>query len=390
MQVHERAKMLGALRAEGCRCRPATAHSLHLRGACNYGRSAIRRPRLGSTSPRGPSDKIRIAYLSSDFRHHPVAYLLPALIERHDRTRFEVAAISFGPDDGSDIRARLVQAFDRFEDLTVKSDHEIALWLRELQIDIAVDLTGYTQYARPSVLSCRPAPINVSFLGYPGSTGANFIDYILADKVVLPFDHQPYTRRGSFTCRTASFPGTVRGRARHRLLLPARKKGCRQRGLSSAASTTAASSQRPCSWHGCGYLLPLREACSGFRPRTVQPWPICAMRLRWLEWIRRESSLRRIAGRVAASMLHAVGLPELVTYSLDEYEALARKLAVEPLRLQSIRRTLDDNRKSFPLFNLDRYRRNLETAYTMMWERWRRGKRPESFSVPPCDDGGGR
>src|SRR5262249_10497092 len=137
--------------------------------AGNYVRSAIQSL---STIPRRPptqTGKIRIAYLSADFRQHPVANLLVDLIERHDRSRFDVTAISFGRDDSSEIRTRLVRAFDRFEDVTVRGDYEIALRLNELEVDIAVDLMGHTHDARPSILACRPSPINVSFLGYPGT-----------------------------------------------------------------------------------------------------------------------------------------------------------------------------------------------------------------------------
>src|SRR5262249_7624406 len=128
----------------------------------------------------GATNKIHIAYLSADFRQHPVGVQLAGLIEQHDRSRFEVTAISFDPDDGSEIRARLVKAFDRFEDVALKGDHEIAQLIRDLKVHVAVDLMGLTLGARPGVLALRPAPVCVSFLGHPGTTGADFIDYVLA------------------------------------------------------------------------------------------------------------------------------------------------------------------------------------------------------------------
>src|SRR5262245_34395017 len=123
---------------------------------------------------------------------HPTAYLMAELFERHDRSRFEVIGVSFGVDDKSDMRRRLVAAFDQFYDVRTKSDEEVAKLLHDLQVDIAIDLKGYTQDSRPGILAYRPTPIQASYLGFPGTTGAEFIDYIIADETVLPFDHQPF------------------------------------------------------------------------------------------------------------------------------------------------------------------------------------------------------
>ena len=120
--------------------------------------------------------RVRIAYLSADFHRHATAYLITALFELHDRTRFEVLGVSFGADDHSDMRRRLVKSFDRFYDIESKTDADVAKLLAELQVDIAVDLKGYTQDARPGILAHRPAPIQINYLGYPGTIGASFID----------------------------------------------------------------------------------------------------------------------------------------------------------------------------------------------------------------------
>jgi predicted O-linked N-acetylglucosamine transferase (SPINDLY family) len=137
-------------------------------------------------------EKIRIAYLSADFRHHAVASLIVELIELHDRTRFEVLGISYGADDGSEMRARLVKSFDQFHDIRSKTNREAAKLVNDLQVDIAVDLAGHTQDSRTEILAYRPAPIQINYLGYPGTTGAPFIDYVIADAIVLPFDQQPF------------------------------------------------------------------------------------------------------------------------------------------------------------------------------------------------------
>src|SRR5262249_9272024 len=131
-------------------------------------------------------NRVRIAYLSADFREHAVAYLIAGLFERHDRSRFEITGISFGPDLQSDIRRRLKLSFECFIDARLQSDQEIAELIRGREIDIAVDLNGFTEDARTNVFARRPAPLQVNYLGYPGTMGAEYIDYILADRTVIP------------------------------------------------------------------------------------------------------------------------------------------------------------------------------------------------------------
>jgi predicted O-linked N-acetylglucosamine transferase (SPINDLY family) len=137
-------------------------------------------------------DKIRIAYVSADFRHHPVAYLSAELFELHDRKRFEVIGASLGRDDHSEIRSRLVKAFDEFHDVRLASDRDAAKLLNDRRVDIAVDLTGYTRDSRPGIFAHRPAPIQVNYLGFPATMGAEFIDYIIADEMVLPVEQHPF------------------------------------------------------------------------------------------------------------------------------------------------------------------------------------------------------
>ncbi len=136
--------------------------------------------------------RIRLAYLSADFRIHVVGTVIGELLERHDRQRFEVFGISIGPDDGSGLRRRLVSSFDRFFDARHESDESVARLLDRLEIDVAVDLMGHTEHCRPGILAHRPAPVQASYLGFPGTTGAEFIDYVLADRFVAPFDQQPF------------------------------------------------------------------------------------------------------------------------------------------------------------------------------------------------------
>src|SRR5499426_482153 len=153
------------------------------------------------TGERWSHERIRVAYLSADFHQHATAYLIAELIEQHDRARFEIMGISFGRDDGSDIRRRVIGAFDWVHAARSNSDREIAQLLREQEIDIAVDLKGYTQESRPEILAFRPAPIQASYLGYPGSMGADFIDYVIADHAVIPPE-----QAGSYSEKIALLP----------------------------------------------------------------------------------------------------------------------------------------------------------------------------------------
>ena len=149
-------------------------------------------PRPFWTGETWRHDKLRIAYLSADFRSHPMGYLTAGLFERHDRSRFEIMGVSFGLDDGSEIRKRLVAAFDECHDVRRRSDQDVAKLLYDRQVDIAVDLMGHTADSRPGIFAHRPAPVQVNYLGYPGTMGADFIDYIIADDVVAPFEDQRF------------------------------------------------------------------------------------------------------------------------------------------------------------------------------------------------------
>ncbi len=130
--------------------------------------------------------------MSADFHEHATAYLAAGLFEQHDKSRFDVTAISFGPDDKSQMRHRISQAFEQFVDVRNDSDRDIAELIRRLEIDIVVDLKGHTQNARFDIFARRAAPIQVNYLGYPGTMGASYIDYIMADSAIIPADHSRF------------------------------------------------------------------------------------------------------------------------------------------------------------------------------------------------------
>jgi protein O-GlcNAc transferase len=373
------------------------------------------------------NDKIKISYLSSNFRTHASAHLAE-LFERHDRSRFEVIGVSFGLDDGSEMRARLAAAFDQFIDVRSMRDEEVAKLLSDWQIDIAVDLNGHTQDARPGILAYRPAPVQINYNGFPGTIGAEFIDYIIADAIVLPFDQQP-----NYSERFVHLPDCYWIQDRKRLIAertPTRLEvGLPPEGFvfccfnnqwkitppvfdiwmrllksvggsvlwlfhdnkdaeANLRNEAMARGIDPVRLVFAGHL-PLDEHLARHRladlfldtlPYNAHTTAADAL---WSGLPVLTCRGRTFAGRVAASMLNATGLDELVTYGLEEYESLALRLATDGALLRGIRERLEQNRLRSPLFDADRYCRHIETAYMTMWELWQRGEKPRSFSVTP-------
>jgi protein O-GlcNAc transferase len=371
-------------------------------------------------------DRIRVAYLSADFYEHATASLLTGLLERHDRSSFEVVCLSFGPHLNSPLRQRIEGAVERFIDVREKSEREIAELVRSLEIDIAVDLMGFTKNNRLSVFARRPAPIQVNYLGYIGTMGADFIDYVIADAIALPFDQQPF-----FAEKIVHLPGCFlvtddkQEFAEH---APSREEaGLPPDGfvfcsfnnsykitkpvfeawmrllaavpesvlwLAQTNSETTLNLHREAQRRG---IMPERVV---FAPRVPLPRHLARQQLAglFLDTTPYNAGATGAAalwsgvplltmvgqtfvGRMAASMLHAVGLPELVTHNLEDYEAAALKLARDESFLAGIRHKLRDNLRGAPLFDTDRFRRHLEQAYTAMIDIQRSGKSPDSFSV---------
>jgi predicted O-linked N-acetylglucosamine transferase (SPINDLY family) len=374
-------------------------------------------------------DRIRLAYVSGDYRRHPVAYLIAELFERHDRTRFEVVGLSYGLDDGSQERARLVAACDQFHDVQGRDDGEAAALIHDLRIDIAVDLGGHTEGSRPGILQRRPAPVQVSYLGYTGTMGVPFIDYIIADEVALPPDQSPFftenivhlpdcflvndtkkaiapnapTRadaglpghgivfcsfNNSFKISSAVFSiwmrllAAVEGSV---LWLSTMNDGARGhlRGAAGAAGIDPARIVFAPRVPDMADHLARQRLADIFLDTVDYNAHTTASDALWAGLPVVTCAGTTFPGRVAASLLHAVGLPELVTTSLSDYEALALRLARDPAALRAIRRRLSDNRDTHALFDNDRFRRHLEAAYAIMVDRWVLGETPRSFRVAP-------
>ena len=376
-------------------------------------------------------ERIRVAYLSADLHEHATAYLMAQLFELHDRSHFETIALSFGPHKDDTMRRRLVQAFDRFIDVRERSDHEIAKLIRELEIDIAVDLKGYTTDARPGIFAHRVAPVQLSYIGFPGTMAADYIDYCIADArvvsegderwfsekiVYMPDSYQVNDDRRSVAAQTP--PRSEQGLPQDgfvfccfnnnykitpdvfdvwmRLL---RKVPGSVLWLLQDNEVAVRNLRREAVARG------VDEARLVFAPRVTQEAHLARQRLAdlfldtlpynahtttsdalWVGLPVVTRMGRAFQARVAGSLLHAVGLPELVTHTVEDYEALALKLATHPQELAAVRAKLMRNRDSAPLFNADRFRRHLESAYRAMWQRAQAGQAPASFAVVPLAD----
>jgi len=369
----------------------------------------------GTITPLPPREraeraKIRLGYLSPDFCHHAVAQLVVELIERHDRQRFEVVAYSYGPEDGSSLRQRLKEGFDRFTDIRSLSDAEAALLIRQDGIDILIDLAGYTAKARTGILAYRPAPAQVNFLGYPGTLGANFIDYIIADPVCIPPADEPFfsekvIRLDCYQPNDSQRPVAEKTPSRAECGLPDQGMVfcCFNNGFKITPALFTLWMRLLGQIPGSVlWLLDTNQAAKDnlrrgaeaagiapdrlvFAPRVSLPDHLARHRLAdlfldtlpynahttcsdalWAGLPVLTCKGETFPGRVAASLLTSVGLEEMITSSLADYEALAMSLAADPARLTAIKAKLAANRANAPLFDSARFARGIEAAYERM------------------------
>jgi predicted O-linked N-acetylglucosamine transferase (SPINDLY family) len=390
-----------------------------------YARDLFASAPVPSHPPASAGAKIRLGYLSGEFREQATAILMAGLYERHDRSRFEIVAIDNGSADHSAMSARLKQAFDHWIDIGAVNDAEVAAKIRAAGIDILVNLNGWFGKHRTGVFALRPAPVQVNYLGFPGTLGASFMDYIIADRIVIPeaeqrfYDEVVVTLPGSYqvnddlgreiaprpTRREAGLPehGFVFCNFNQSYKLTPETFAGWMRILKrvdgsvlwllDAVAPFAANIRRHAERHGVAAerilfapdrppaehlaRLSLADLFLDSLPYNAHTTASDAL------WAGVPLVTRRghaFPGRVAASLLHAAGLPELVMESHDEYEALAIKLATDPAALAVVKQKLTH---SSPLFDTDLFRRRIETAYEKMWRAWRAGEKPKSFSVAP-------
>ena len=388
------------------------------------GAAASSKPK--ARTPTAARDRIRVGYFSADFRNHPVGYLMPALARGHDRERFEAIAFSFGPATDDATRREIEGAFERFEDVRGRSDAEIVELARRHGIDIAIDLMGYTQRARTAIFARRAAPVQAQYLGYPGTMGADFIDYLIADAVTVADEHLPHFReRIVFLPDTYQVNDAARRvaesageRASHDLPEGAFVFCCFSNKAKITPDVFDAWMRLLLGVPGSVlWLVRTEEAASAnlreeARRRGVEPDRLVfAPRVPIAEHLARvrhadlfldtfhytghattsDTLLAGVPvitclaqgfpGRVSASLLLAVGLPELVADSPERYEALALRLARDRDLLGELRARLAGNRAAQPLFDSTRFVRNLERAYATMVERDRAGLAPDHIRV---------
>lgn len=374
--------------------------------------------------------KIRIAYLSNEFREHATAYLTAGLFESHDRSRFEVFAVSYGPDDHSAMRRRLTGAFDCYFDVSERSDGDVARRLREMEIDILVDLKGHTRGARTEIMAYRPAPVQVNYLGYPGTMGAPYIDYIIADATVLPREEQPWYDEAivhlpcSYQPQDSIFEiGARPNRESQGLPQDAFVFCCFNNHwkLSKNVFSIWIDLLRSVEGSVLWLLVDLAQARERIR-RYVASESIDQGRVIFADRANHEDHLARHAcadlfldtwpygahttasdcmraglpvvtkvgqafqGRVAASLLRALDLGELVCMSVEAYKSAALFLASDPTALLHVRKKLQDKRSNSTLFIPTSYCRYLETSFVHMLETRRGGRMPKSFTVTPTHD----
>ena len=375
-------------------------------------------------------DRIRVAYVSADFHDHPTSHLAAGLFERHDRSRFEITAIALGPRREGAMRQRVGAAFDHFIEMGDRSPNAIARLMREAEIDIAVDLMGYTLGGQPEIFALRPAPIQVAYLGQPATTGAPYIDYLIADAMVIP----PAQRR-HYTEQVVYLPDCYQVCDDRRMLAtptPSRTEvGLPETGFVFCCfnNNYKITPELFAIWmrlllHTPGSVLWLlvdipdavanlrtAAAAHGVAPERLimaprAPNDVHLARQRradlfldtlpynahttanealWLGLPVLTCPGEGFASRVASSLLHTLGMPELIAPDLTSYEREALALASNPERLQRLRERLASRCATSPLFDTDRFRRHLEQAFMTMRERSARGLKPESFAVARID-----
>ena len=374
------------------------------------------------------SDRLKIGYISADFREHPTAHLMRSLFRCHDRQRFEVYVYSLCKDDGSPYYLKIREDAEHFINLSTMGNADAVRQIQSDSINILIDLMGYTNFARPEIFVLRPAPVQVSWLGFPGSSGARFIDYLLADPVVLPTD-----QAGFYTEQPVWLPECYQ------------VNDCWQEiaetGISRADCGLPERGFIFCSFNQIQKIEPKMfriwmrileqvpdavlwlycksEEASDHLRQQASIYGIASERLIFAGYLPKAQHLERhqladlfldtyiynahttasdalwagvpvltcigetFPARVAASLLHAIGLPELITHALDEYERLAVWLATHLEELTILKRKLAEHRLRQPLFNTKRFARHLECAYDLMWERHAQGLCPAPLHVPP-------
>ncbi len=374
--------------------------------------------------------QIRVGYLSTDFHDHATAHLMVGLFGAHDRSNVTVHAYSCGPDDGSDFRRRIQADCDSFIDIAAMDAIAAARRIHDDGIDILVDLKGYTRQNRLDIAAMRPAPVQVAWLGFPGTSGAEFFDYILTDDIVTPPD-----TAGAYSEAFAVLPHCYQVNNREQIIadtsISRAEVGLPEDALVLASfnNTYKLEPVMFAAWMALLrdipgsvlWLLPNNSlAVENFR-REASDAGVAPERLKFADLLPKEQHLNRagladlaldtriynghtttsdmlwagvpvvtlkgihFASRVSASLLTAFGLPELITETLDSYKILVCDLARSPDRIASMRAKTARLRLQSPLFDTRRFARDLERSYEEMWRRYENGEAPKRFAVSELD-----
>lgn len=395
--------------------------------AASQGWVARKAPPQAPRPPLPPGERITIGYFSADLFDHATARLMAGMFEHHDRARFRTIAFSFGPPREDAMRARLRGAFDAFLDVAALSDREVAERARAEGVQVAVDLKGHTQDSRLGVFAWRPAPIQASHIGYPGTIAADYMDYLIADAALVPPEHE-----ADYAEKIVRLPGSYQPNDRDRPVADAprtrRENGLPETGfifcgfnasykitpavlsiwMRLLARTpgsvlwlfednrwAAANLRREAADRGVDPArlvfapplpLPQHLARHAAADLFLDTLPVnahtTASDALWAGLPVLTQAGESLVGRVAASLLHAAGLPGMVAASAEAYEALALDLAAAPDRLAAIRASLAAQRLTCPLFDTALFTRRIEAAYAMMVERARAGLPPQGFDIP--------
>ena len=375
---------------------------------------------------KNKNKKIKIGYYSSDFHNHATMYLMANLFECHDKNKFETYAFSFGPDDGSKIRKRVVKTFDKFFDVKFKTTKEIVQHSRELNIDIAIDLKGFTNNNRFDLFIERCAPIQISYLGFPGTSGSDCIDYLIADKIIIPEENKNYYSENiiylpnSYQANDSNPTLSKRIFSKKDFNLPENKfifccfnhnfkilpdmfeiwmrilKKVKnsviwllidnEKAQNNLKKILVSNDIDPNRMIFAGRLPHSEHIIRlGLADLFLDTFP-CNAHTTASDALRSSLPIITIKGnsfasRVASSLLTSVGLEELITNSEKEYEELAIKIAEEKNFYKEIKHKLKKNIIDMPLFNSKLFTKKLETAYVEVYKNYNENTKPETIQI---------
>jgi predicted O-linked N-acetylglucosamine transferase (SPINDLY family) len=406
----------------------SNSEALNLKVASNFTNAKFSEKELGKKTQeyKNKKDKIHIGYFSADLHNHATALLMAEFFESHDKNRFYTIAFSFGPAANDHMRNRLKIAFDEFIEVQDKSDEDIANLSQNLGIDIAIDLKGYTQHGRPKIFAYRAAPIQISYLGYPGTIGASYIDYIIADPTVIPT-----TNREFYTEKIIYLPNCYQANDSKRVISD-RVFSRSEMDLPDTGFVFCCFNQNykitPDIFDAWAKILHevddsvlwlLEDSATAVEnlkkealARDINPRRLVfANRMQLPEHLARHQLAdlfldtlpynahttasdalwaglpvltcigETFPGRVAASLLKAIGLPELIATSQVDYVEIAINLASDPQRLKSIRNKLSENRLKTPLFNSTLFAKQIEAGYQKAYDRHHDGLPPDHIFI---------